>query len=101
MMIKVEDYDKSERVFDKSRIIICAISIIVSLIVTYIVMNFVDFNGMLDDIKLKFMKENMATIAKYFSFVVGIMFIGLYSVLHFAFSKVVNYIYETRIEGRE
>jgi hypothetical protein len=94
-MIKIDDDKKDNKT---GKILICVISIVLSLVFTYIIMNFVDFNDMLDSFKISFKTLTLQKIVKYFSFTIGIIYIALYSVLYFAFYKVADYIYETRLK---
>lgn len=96
-MIKIDDFDKERKKIEKGKLITCVISIALSLFFTYLIMNFVNFNGMLDSFKVSFKTDTLAKIVQYYSFVIGLMYIALYSVLYFAFYKVSEYIYETRI----
>jgi len=98
-MINFEDEGK-KKVFNNV-VIQIIISILLAILFTYIIINFLPFSDMLDEFKISFKTNTMEKIVKYYSFTLAIIIIPIYSVLYFGTYRLVNFAYKKIKEDRE
>lgn len=89
-MINYEDENKRKLEKDDIRKII--ISIVVSLIVTYVILSFIPFADMLDGFKVTFKTTASSKVVRNFVFTTSIIAIAIYTLLTYFIHKFVNYI---------
>lgn len=91
-MINFESEEK-KKIFTPN-VIRVLIAIVISVIFTYIIINFIPFSDMLDSFKISFKTDTMDKIVKYYSFTLAIIIISIYTVLYFILNTVIKLIYE-------
>ena len=98
-MINFEDKEK-KKIFTQN-LIQTIITIVVAIMFTYIIINFIPFSDMLDEFKVNFKKNNIEQIIKYYSFAIAIIVISIYTVLTFLMKFVVKFVYNIIKEKKE
>ena len=98
-MINFEDKEK-KKIFTQN-LIQTIITIVVAIMFTYIIINFIPFSDMLDEFKVNFKKNNIEQIIKYYSFAIAIIVISIYTVVTFLMEFVVKFVYNIIKEKKE
>lgn len=91
-MINFENEEK-KKIFNVN-VLLILLAIVISVIFTYIMINFIPFSDMLDNFKVSFKTNTMDKIVKYYSFTLAIIIIPIYTVLYFGIHALVKFIYE-------
>lgn len=98
-MINFEDKEK-KKIFTPE-VIQTILTIVIAIMFTYIIINFIPFSDMLDEFKVNFKKNNTEQIIKYYSFTLAIIVISIYTVLSFIMKFVVKFVYNRIKETKE
>lgn len=91
-MINFEDKERN-KIFNGNLLKII-VTILISIMLTYVIINFIPFSDMLDDFKVTFKTSNLEQITKYFSFTIAIIVIPIYTILSFVIYAIVKFICE-------
>lgn len=98
-MINFENEEK-KKIFNVN-VLQILIAIVISVILTYAIINFIPFSDMLDSFKVSFKAETIDKIVKYYSFTLTIIIIPIYTVLYFGVHAIIKLIYEKIILKKE
>lgn len=91
-MINFENEEK-KKIFNVD-VLQILLSIVISVILTYIIINFIPFSDMLDSFKISFKTDTIDKIVKYYSFTLTIIIIPIYTVLYFVMHALIKFIYK-------
>lgn len=67
-------------------------AVVFSLVITYVIINFIPFSGMLDEFKISFKTSTMEDIVKYFSLTIVTIVLPIYIALYFIIMYVIDFI---------
>lgn len=68
------------------------VAVVLSIVITYVIINFIPFLGMLDEFKISFKTSTMEDIVKYYSLTIATIVLTIYIALYFAITYVINLI---------
>ena len=91
-MINFEN-EEGKKIFN-IRVLQILLAIVISVILTYAIINFIPFSDMLDSFKVSFKTCTIDKIVKYYSFTLAIIVIPIYTVLYFGVHEIIKLIYE-------
>ena len=67
-------------------------AVVISVVITYIIINFIPFSGMLDEFKISFKTSTMEDIVKYYSLTITTTVLAIYIALYFVIMYVIDFI---------
>ena len=68
------------------------VAVVLSIVITYVIINFIPFSGMLDEFKISFKTSTMEDIVKYYSLTIVTIVIPIYIALYFVIMYVIDFI---------
>lgn len=90
-MINYEDEEVKSNFLSKDLLKVI-VAIVLALIFTITVINFIQFSDMLDSFKLSFKTETMDKIVKYYSLTLAMIIIPIYTVFYFGIHVLIKFI---------
>ena len=74
-----------------------AVAVVLSIVITYVIINFIPFDGMLDEFKVSFKTSTMEDIVKYYSLTIATIVLAIYIALYFV-SPFINIVIDVTKE---
>ena len=68
------------------------VAVVLSIVITYVIINFIPFAGMLDEFKVSFKTSTMEDIVKYYSLTITTIVLAIYIALYFVIMYVIDFI---------
>lgn len=68
------------------------VAVVLSIVITYVIINFIPFLGMLDEFKISFKTSTMEDIVKYYSLTITTTVLAIYIALYFVIMYVIDFI---------
>lgn len=78
--------------FLNSKVLQITVATIIAVAITFVIINFLPFAGILDEFKISFKTSTMENIVKYYSLTLAVIILPIYIALYLGIVNVINLI---------